>query len=432
VKASLAPIAALLTSLAFLLMGNGLQTTLLPLRADAAGFTASAIGIMGGAYFGGFILGCLFGARVIRRAGHIRTYVAMSALATAVVLLHSLFVEAAAWWPLRAVTGFAFAVLAMVIESWLNERATNRNRGAVMSVYTVLNLTVITVGQQLVNLYAPGGFQLFVLAAILISLAAVPIALTAAPAPAPLASVRLRLGHLYRLSPVAVVSALAVGLANGAFWALGPVFALKAGASVQQATLFMSVAVLGGAALQWPLGRLSDRIDRRKVIVGAALGAMTAALAIAAFSSGFGAADLVLVALFGGFAMPIYAIGVAHMNDFVASDAFVESSSGLLLVYGIGAVIGPVCASLAMEAAGAFALFAFIAAVYAVDAAVAALRMRVRRRPAPETLEPFVATPGTSPAVFELDPRSPDPPAGAAAGRDADAPAPPGRPATDD
>lgn len=408
--ASLAPIAALLASVAILVMGNGVQGILLPLRADSAGFSPTAIGIMGGAYFGGFILGCLMGSRLVRRVGHIRTYVAMSAVATAVVLLHSLIVDAYAWWPLRAITGFAFAVLAMTIESWLNERATNRNRGRIMSVYTMLNLTVITVGQQLVNLYSPAGFPLFALAAILISLAAVPIALTVAPAPAPPGNVRLRLPYLYRLSPVAFVSALAVGLANGAFWSLGPLFAIKQGGSVQDATLFMSTAVLGGAALQWPLGRLSDRIDRRKVIVGSASCAAVAALAIAIFSHGFDMSDLIFVALFGGFAMPVYALSVAHMNDFVAPDAFVESSSGLLLVYGVGAVIGPICASLAMQGAGTYTLFVFIAAIYAVTATVALLRMRVRRRPAPESLEPFVATPGTSPAVFELDPRSPDGP----------------------
>ena len=410
--ASLAPIAALLTSVAFLLMGNGLQGTLLPLRADSTGFSSADIGILGGAYFAGFILGCLMGARLVRRVGHIRTYIAMSTMATAVVLLHSLFVEAVAWWPLRAVTGFAFAVLAMTIESWLNERATNRNRGTIMSIYTVLNLAAITVGQQLVNLYAPAGFQLFILAAILISLAALPVALTVAPAPKPLATVNLRLGHLYRLSPVAFLGALAVGLGNGSFWSLGPVFAIKTGASVQEATLFMSAAVLGGAALQWPLGWLSDRIDRRKVIVAAAAGAALSAAAIAALSSSFNPTNLVFVALFGGFAFPVYALSVAHMNDFVAADAFVEASSGLLLVYGVGAVVGPILASLIMQGAGGFALFIFIGVVFALNAAAALWRLRVRRQPAAETVGPFVATPGTSPAVFELDPRAPDMPQG--------------------
>lgn len=409
--ASLAPIAALLSSVAILLAGSSLQATLLPLRADGAGFTAADLGILGGAYFTGFILGCLFGARMVRRVGHIRTYIAMSAVATAVVLTHSLFVEAYAWWLLRALTGFAFAVLAMVIESWLNERASNRNRGAILSVYTMVNLIVLAVGQQLVNLYDPAGFPLFILAAILISLAAVPLALTAAPAPAPLARSRIRLPFLFRLSPVAFITALAVGLANGAFWALGPIFALKQGASVQEVTLFMSAAILGGAALQWPLGRLSDRMDRRRVIVGAALAAALASVGIVALSDGFGAVDLVLVALFGAFAFPLYSLCVAQMNDFVAPDAFVESSSGLLLVYGIGAVIGPVYTSLAMQAAGSAALFIAIAATYGASGVFAVVRMRVRARPAPETLGPFVSTPGTtSPAVFELDPRSPETP----------------------
>ena len=200
-----APIAALLLSVAFLLMGNGLQGTLLPLRANLEAFGALDIGVLGSAYFLGFAIGCLYGPHVVRRAGHIRTFTAMVAIASCIVLAHALVVSPVVWWLMRAATGYCFAVLFMVIESWLNEKATNENRGFVFSVYTIINLTVLTLGQLMLVLDDPGDFPLFSLASILVSIAAVPVALTTAPAPAPIAAVKIRIGHLFRLSPVGFV-----------------------------------------------------------------------------------------------------------------------------------------------------------------------------------------------------------------------------------
>ena len=170
-----APITALLLSVALLLMGNGLQGTLLPVRANLEAFTDTDIGILGSAYFGGFAAGCIFGPHLVRRAGHIRCFAALVAIASCVVLLHSLFLSPALWWGLRALTGFCFAVLYMVIESWLNEKSTNETRGLIFSLYTIINLTVITIGQLMLGLDQPENFQLFILASILVSLAAVPI-----------------------------------------------------------------------------------------------------------------------------------------------------------------------------------------------------------------------------------------------------------------
>ena len=266
-----APITALLLSVALLLMGNGLQGTLLPVRANLEAFTDTDIGILGSAYFGGFAAGCIFGPHLVRRAGHIRCFAALVAIASCVVLLHSLFLSPALWWGLRALTGFCFAVLYMVIESWLNEKSTNETRGLIFSLYTIINLTVITIGQLMLGLDQPENFQLFILASILVSLAAVPVAMTRAEAPAPPKSVRIRLRHLYRLSPVGAVGCLVVGLANGSFWALAPVFAQDKGASTWGVAIFMSVAVIAGALAQYPLGRLSDKMDRRKVIIAAGL-----------------------------------------------------------------------------------------------------------------------------------------------------------------
>lgn len=378
-----APISALLVSVALLLMGNGLQGTLLPVRANIEAFSDTAIGILGSSYFLGFAAGCLYGPRLIRRAGHIRAFAALVAIASCVVLVHSIFLNATLWWVLRAMTGFCFAVLYMVIESWLNEKSTNETRGFIFSLYTIINLTVITIGQLMLGLDRPENYPLFLLASVLVSLAAVPIALTKAEAPAPVQSVQIRLGHLYKLSPVGVIGCLAVGLANGAFWSLAPVFAHDKGANTWGVAVFMSIAVIAGALGQWPLGRLSDKMDRRRVIVAAACGSGIAGLLFVVWSPPWGQGLLALIFLFGLFAFPLYGLSVAHMNDYVEPNGYVEAASGLLLVFALGAVIGPVIASTLSGYLGPDALFGWTAAVQVALAGFALHRMR-QRPPAPE------------------------------------------------
>ena len=403
-----APITALLLSVALLLMGNGLQGTLLPVRANLEAFSSIDIGVLGSSYFGGFAAGCLFGPRLIRRAGHIRTFAALVAIASCVVLLHSLFLSPVLWWGLRAMTGFCFAVLYMVIESWLNEKSTNETRGFVFSLYTIINLTVITIGQLMLGLDRPEDFQLFILASILVSLAAVPVALTKAEAPAAPQSVHIRLKHLYKLSPVGVIGCLVVGLANGSFWALAPVFAQDKGASTWGVAIFMSSAVIAGALGQWPLGRLSDKMDRRRVIISAACGSAMAGLIFVVWSPPWGVPLLVLVFGFGLFAFPIYGLCVAHMNDYVAPDGYVEAASGLLLVFALGAVAGPIVTSTLTRFFGPDALFAVTAATQLGLAAFALHRMRTRAPAPAEEHVAFTESLSLAQTVSTVDPLSHD------------------------
>jgi MFS family permease len=379
---ALAPVAALLVSVAILLTGNGLQNTLLPIRAYLEGFSTVSIGILGSAYFLGFAGGCLLGPRLIQRAGHIRTFTAMAAIASAVPLAHALAVLPGIWWPMRAITGFCFAVLYIVIESWLNERSTNETRGTVLSVYLIINLTVITAGQMLITLYDPSTFDLFALAAILTSLAAVPVALTGAIAPVPVETVNIRITRLFRLSPVAFVGCFAVGLTNGSFWALAPVYGSRVGLDVSGIAIFMSLTVLGGALGQWPIGRLSDRLDRRAVFALSCTGAVLSGLVLVWLPT----VDIALFyasgMVWGAFAFSLYTIAMAHMNDHASSGDHVEVSSGLLLLYAAGAVVGPIAASGSMGLLGESGLYAYTAAIHAAAACYAVWRMR-RRAPAP-------------------------------------------------
>ncbi len=382
---ALAPVAALLLSVAILLMGNGLQGTLLPVRANLEDFATLSIGLMGSLYYLGFAAGCILGPYLLRHVGHIRSFTAMAAVASAVPLVHGLILVAPAWWLMRALTGFCFAVLYLIIESWLNERATNETRGMILSLYLIINLTVITLGQLMLVLADPADFPLFAVASILVSLAAVPVALSGSAQPAPVQTVHIRIRRLYATSPVGFLGCLFIGLANGSFWALGPVFAGVSGLDITGIALFMSATVIGGALGQWPLGRLSDRIDRRHVLVGGSLGA--AAVGVAIVLSIFfttGAYVYLLGALWGACAFPLYAIAVAHANDHAEREDFVEVCSGLLLVSAVGSVSGPILASVLMALVGAAGLFAFTAGTHVVMAGFALWRLTRRSPAAPD------------------------------------------------
>lgn len=396
-------IAALLFSVAILVTGNGLQWTLIPVRASILTFNPIEIGLLGSSYYLGFSLGCVLGSRVIQRVGHIRTFTALTAIAAAVILAHSLTGSPAAWWSLRSVTGFCFAGLFLVIESWLNERATNEQRGLVMGVYTMIVLSVTVVGQMMLTLGDPAQFPLFALTSILISLAAVPIALTAARPPARLTESKLRPMKLYSKSPVGVVGVFLAGFATGAFWSFGPAYALSAQADTSEVAIFMSIAVLGGALVQWPIGRLSDSFDRRIIVlILCTVGTLTAA-ALAWITIEGQWMTTILVAAFGASAMPLYAICAAHAFDSINAESIVETSSGLLLANGLGAIVGPIAAAASMEAVGPGGLFFATAGAHLMLLAFVSWRIRVKRPVSREQRNEFdLAT--TAPTMVALEP----------------------------
>jgi MFS family permease len=345
-----------------------------------------------------------------------------------VLMVHSL-----AWILLRLITGLAFAGLYMVIESWLNEKASNTNRGQLFATYMVIQLVAITAGQMLLPLGEPGGFTLFVVTAIAITLALVPVSLTTAGAPQPLGAAHLRLARLYRISPVGVLGCFFVGLANGAFGGLGAIFAQDVGLSTTGVALFMSAALVGGALFQIPLGRLSDRIDRRSVLMLSCLLAVLAGAVLAVAGDARGGGGLFpavleqaalspyvligAVVVFGGCIYSMYSLCVAHTNDYVDRADFLEASSGLLLTWGVGSAIGPVVAALSMEQIGLGGLFLYAAAVHLLFIAFTWYRTR-RRAPLPPAARPDFVHAGpsrTSPVAAGLDPRAPDQPESAPA-----------------
>lgn len=398
--------AAVLLGTAILVAGSGLLNIFLPVRAEIEGFSTFEIGALGAVYFAGFIAGCLSGPHLIRRVGHIRTFAVLAGGGAATVLALVFVIDPIAWAVLRLVIGFAISGLYTVIESWLNDRVRPAHRGTVMSIYTVIGLGMLMVGQFLLILHEPSGFEHFVFIAMLFALALVPVSLTTARNPRRPPTVGLDIPGLWRLSPVGFVGSLSVGLVNGSFWSLGPVFAQRGGLDLDSVVYFMAGATLAGALAQWPLGRLSDRIDRRRVIAAVAVCAAASGALLGVWQGVSTVALIALSVVFGGSAMPLYGLSIAHANDFVDRTRFVATAGGLLLLYGIGASLGPVIASGLMAYFGSSALFLFTTFIHAGLAAFAIVRTMVRSRPAAEDRADFVAVPRTSPTLYELDPRS--------------------------
>ena len=366
-----------------MLTGQGLQGTLVPVRAGLEDFSTISIGLIGAGYFLGFTLGCLKSGNLVRRVGHVRVFAAMTALASAVPLFHGLWTNEWAWGLLRFITGFCFAVLYVVIESWLNERATNENRGSVFATYVLITLTVMAAGQMMLLLYDPMQLRVFAIASVLVSLAAIPVALSTAQSPEQPQSVDIDIKKLYQTSPAGTLGCLIAGLANGAFWSLAPVFTAAYSDDISLASWFMTSGVIGGALGQWPLGYLSDKIGRRQVLIFAAIGggAVGLVIAIAGQNLDFLTINLLGIA-WGAMAFPLYSVSVAHANDHAEPDEYVKISSALLLMYGAGAVAGPFVASATMTLIGGPGLFLYSAAVHVV-LAVYVLTRAFRREPAP-------------------------------------------------
>lgn len=403
--ATVRSLAALLAAAALLSAGAGLQTTLLALRGQAEGFPTWVIGLFLSSYSIGFMAGCLHLPRVIREVGHIRVFAALAAVTAAVALLYMLILHPGLWLVFRAINGFCLAGLSMVIESWLNDRAENASRGRLLAVYRVVDLGSVTFGQMMLILADPAKHTLFAVISIFISCALVPVSLTRTGAPAKVLEIKLDLKRLFSVSPLAVATTFGVGLANAAYWALAPVFARKVGLATSEIALFMTSAIVAGAVAQYPVGWLSDRVDRRGVLIATTMLASLASLGLAYAGELHSALLFAAAALFGCTAMPMYGLAVAHANDSAKRGEFVQVSSGLLLSYAAGAVLGPMIGGIAMTGFGPQALFIYTGLVQGSLVVFGIYRMTQRpTRPAVERAE-FADVAAKAPETALLDPR---------------------------
>lgn len=408
----LVAVASLLLGSAFLVIAGSMHGLLLAIRGTVEGFTITELGLLGTGWATGFVAGCVLIPKVVHRVGHVRAYGALASVAAVTILLNLLIVTPVAWILLRAVSGFTFAGASMIVESWLNERASRENRGTIFSIYQMVSFAGSTAGQLLLALSPPSDYFYFVLGAIFYCLAILPTALSTAATPRPLKTTRFDIKRLYALSPVSAVVCFLIGLTNGAFGTLGPVYAQRIGLPIREVATLTAGALLGGSLIQFPLGRLSDRMDRRRVLVAVGIGAVAVAVAIVSLRPRDAVLITSLVVLYGAMAYPMYALSVAHANDFAGSDDFVKIASGLLLLYGFGTMIGPAVAAYAMEHWIPEALFAFTAAVHAAVVAYTLFRMTRRASPSLADRETFHGLPlpkTVTPESAALDPRSEPP-----------------------
>jgi MFS family permease len=377
---TLLPISALLLGSAMLMFAGGVHGLILPVRGSAEGFSAAVLGLLGTGWAVGYVAGCLVAPRLVGAVGHIRTYGVMCALAAVSILLQALVVDPWAWIPVRAVSGFCFAGAAMIVESWLNDRAQPDTRGTIFGVYTMVNLAAVTAGQMSLSLGDATTFAFFAIGAMVYCLALVPTALSTSPSPAPLTSVSLDLGALWRNSPIAVVAVFLVGISNAAFGSLAAVYADRVGLALTGIALFASIPVLAGALAQVPIGYASDRVDRRRVLIATAVVAIAADLAFVVLVPEGRMLNLVLVGLFGAAIFAMYPVIVAHANDHAPPGTSIQVSGGLLMVFGLGSIVGPVIAGVTMTWIGPSGLF--LTSLVAHCVMIAFALWRIARNPA--------------------------------------------------
>lgn len=402
----IAKVASLLATAVIMLLANGLQGTLVPVRAHEEGFSSTSIALMGSAYFAGFIAGCWYSPRLTAKVGQIRTFAVLGAATAALVLIHALIVSPLLWSVLRAGIGFCAAGMFAVLEAWLNQQTANVIRGRIFTIYATLNNLALLGGQYLFTLASPSSHILFSVCAIMTMLCLLPVGLTSQEEPPRPVTSKLNVRRLYKTSPVGVVGALTVGLVSGAFWTLAPVYAESRGMTGDGIALFMSAVILGGAVAQWPFGRLSDFTDRRYLIGICSVLAAIAGLILATpapFNDTMHLWILAGGALYGATAFPIGSLTNAHLNDHANREEMTEVASTNLFVYGAAAALGPAIAALVINLAGMSAIFFYTASMHLAFVVFVAYRLTKRAAVTVGKREPFEVEP-IQPAPMHVNP----------------------------
>ena len=390
----------LLLGVLLLLLGNGLQGTLLGIRGGLEGYDAATMSLVMSGYYVGFLLGSRRATVLIARVGHVRVFAALGSLISAAFILYAAVPYVWAWVLLRVLVGYAFAGVYVVAESWLNNAATNETRGQALSLYMIVQMVGIISAQGLLNLGDPAGYGLFVAMSVLVSVAFLPILLTGVVAPPFQTTKPMSLRQLFHISPLGCVGTFLLGGVFAAIFGMASVFGTQAGMSVKQISVFVAAIYAGGLEAQYPIGWMSDRMDRRVLIMG-----LTAAGALATLGGGFFtesyAVTLALALLIGGVANPLYSLIIAYTNDFLQPSDMAAASGGLLFINGLGAMTGPPIIGAAMTRFGAGAFFAYIGILFALVALYAFYRMS--KRPTPDETSPYAPVlPQASPVALEV------------------------------
>ncbi len=391
---------AILLGIGFMMLANGLQGTLLGVRAGIEGFSTFTTGIMMSGYFIGIFIGSFVAPRLVKRVGHIRVFSALASLASISILFHGVYVDPWLWMAMRVVTGISFAGFYVVTESWLNDRASNETRGKILSIYMLIITGSMGAGQFLLTLAKPETIDLFILSSVIISFGLIPILLTVKPAPSFDTSSKMSIADLYRASPLAVIGNCLTGMAHGTIFGLGAIYASQVLVDLNAIAWFMACFMIGSLISNWPVGDLSDRIGRRAIMAGLSIISIVCCLLAIATPKGSITFYLVILAL-GGAAMPMYSICVAYANDRLQPHQIVAASGSLVMISGIGLMTGPIVIAFLMDFFDLEFYFWGIASVFGLILLFTLVRINLREAVPLEDQSTLVAGPiGTPIAEF--------------------------------
>ena len=395
---------ALFFGIAMIMLANGLQGSLIGIRASLEGYSSFAAGIIMTGYYSGFLAGAYFAPKRIKNVGHVRMFAAFASIASISILLHSLHVSFLGWFIMRFITGFCFVGMYTVAESWVNDLSDNEHRGQALSIYMIVSMSGSAFGQLFLNISSPETATLFMLVSILISISLVPILIVVSKQPDFSVTEFLSIKQLYKASPLGVVAAIIVGAAHGTLWGIGSIYGLKSGLSIEQVSIFMFTFVIGGALNQYLIGYLSDIYDRRVIILIVSFLAALFAVFAVIFNYSF-IYLLIFTFIFGGLTVPLYSLAIAHTNDFLTKSEMVAASSGLLMVGGVGLTIGPIIGGIAIDLIGANGFWIYLFVIHSSIGLFTIYRMSIRDSvPLEDQGSTVLVGSRASPVVMELYP----------------------------
>jgi len=385
-----------------LMLGNGLQGTLLGIRGALEGFSPNTMAWVMSGYFIGFLGGSRMAPEMIRRVGHVRVFAALASLVSAALILYAAIPNVIVWMALRILIGFCFSGVYVVAESWLNDSATNETRGQTLSLYLIVQMMGIVTAQGVLNFADPGGYTLFIVSSVLVSVSFAPILLSISPAPMFQATKPMSLKELYNTSPVAVVGTFLLGAIFSALFGMSSVFGTEKGLSVREITLFVAMIYIGGMLCQYPIGWFSDRMGRRLLIIYLTIfGGVV--MVIAPFLSDNLYLLMLIAFILGGVSNPLYSLYLAYMNDYLEAEDMASASGGLIFISGCGAIGGPFLVGWMMTTYGADSFFIYLAVLLGLSAVWALFRAMVREAPNVEDTGSYAhVSPGTSVVAVEL------------------------------
>ena len=395
---------ALFFGVGMMMLANGLQGSLIGIRASLEGYSASAAGIILTGYYAGFLLGALYIPQRIKNVGHVRTFAALASIASISILIHSLHISFLGWFIMRFISGMCFVGLYTVAESWVNDLSDNEHRGQALSVYMIVSMAGSAFGQLFLNIADPETATLFMIVSVLISISLVPILIVVSKQPDFSVAKFFTVKELYKASPLGVVTSIMTGLVHGTLWGIGSIYGLKNGLSIEQVSIFMFTFVIGGAINQYLVGYLSDKYDRRTIIVIVAfLASIFSVLAVLIGSSFI--ALIIITFIFGGLTVPLYPLAIAHTNDFLEKDEMVAASAGIQLAAGIGLTIGPIIGGLSIDFIGASGFWIYLFLIHALLGVFGLFRMQVREAvPLNEQGSTVLVSSRTTATMMELYP----------------------------